>query len=88
MHEPIGQPIEQIGMRRPRTHVAEVAGRSHQPFAEMMLPDAIHDHASGERIFGAGDPAGQCEAPQRASFSVWREIWLLLSSARLAPAAA
>ena len=27
--------------------------------AEMILPDAIHHHARGQRIFGIDDPLGQ-----------------------------
>ena len=37
-------------MRRPLAHLAEVAGRAHDAFAEVVLPDAVDHHARGERI--------------------------------------
>ncbi len=49
-HEFSREPIEQFRMRGSRAVCAEVAGRADQPFAEMILPDAIHHHARGERI--------------------------------------
>ena len=54
-----GQPVEQLGMRRPAAQAAEVAGRGNQTAAEMILPDAIHHHAGGERIILGSDPLGQ-----------------------------
>ena len=56
--EPGGEPIEQLGMRGLLAHDAEVARRADQAFAEVMLPDAVHDHARRQRIIGAGQPFG------------------------------
>src|SRR3954471_13568158 len=46
-------------MRRPRPIVPEIAGRLHDPTAEMMLPDAIGDDPRRERIGGVGDAFGE-----------------------------
>ena len=45
-----------------RSGQAEVIGGSHEAFSKMSLPDPIHQHSSGERIFGGDEPVGQCEA--------------------------
>ena len=42
--------VEQLGMRRPFAKLAEIAGRPHQPFAEMMHPDPVGQHTGRERI--------------------------------------
>ena len=39
-------------MRRTRAVRAEVARGADQSFAEMILPESIHHHASGERVVG------------------------------------
>ena len=54
-------------MRRPVAVDAEIAGRPHDAFAEVMLPQAIHHHARRQRIRGRGDPLGQSQPPSRAS---------------------
>src|SRR5690242_8784813 len=46
---------------------AEIAGRAHDAFAEMVLPEAIHHHASGQRIRGGGNPFGQSQPASGAS---------------------
>jgi hypothetical protein len=38
-----GQPIEQLGMRGPRTHAAEVVGTVNESGAEMVVPNAVDD---------------------------------------------
>ena len=40
---------------------AEVAGRRDQARAEVVEPEAVHQHAGGERVVRAGDGAGQFE---------------------------
>ena len=50
-------------MGRRAAHDSEIAGRGHQPNAEMVLPDAIHNHPGGKRIVRAGQPASQPETP-------------------------
>ncbi len=44
-HKPGGEPLEQLGVVRPGTGGAEVAGRSGQPFPEEVRPHAIDLHA-------------------------------------------
>src|SRR5437762_2207269 len=54
-----GQPVEELGMRRPCAGGAEVARRRDEAAAEMIVPDPVHHHARGERILGTRDPIGQ-----------------------------
>ena len=54
-----GQPVEQLGMRRPGAVAAEVVGRLDESAAEMIVPEAIGDRAPGEHISRAGEPVGQ-----------------------------
>src|SRR5207302_671998 len=54
-----GQPVEQLRMRRQRAHPAEVARRSDQTPAEVLLPDAIDDRPPGEDILRIAQPACQ-----------------------------
>ena len=63
VHELAGQPVQQLGMGWPRSGASEVAGRAHQPHAEVMLPDAVHHDPGGQRMVGLGQPLGQREAP-------------------------
>ena len=63
--EAMGQPVEQLGMRRLLAQLAEVARGGHQPAAEMILPDAVDDDARGERIVRLREPAGQRRAAAR-----------------------
>src|SRR5687767_11537825 len=56
------EPIEQLRMRRPRTLKTKIAGRSNDPATEVILPDAIDQDASSQRIGRAGQPVGQCQA--------------------------
>ncbi len=58
----VGQPIQQLGMRGTLAHAAEIVGRADDAASEMIMPDAIHHHARGQRIFGIGDPAGKLGA--------------------------
>jgi hypothetical protein len=46
-------------MRRGFSTETEVVWRPDQSFAEVGLPDPIHDHPGGERILGARQPLGQ-----------------------------
>ena len=57
--ELIRQPVQQLGMGGALAHQAEVAGRGHDPPAEMVLPDAVRHDAAGEGIFGASQPIRQ-----------------------------
>ena len=46
--------------------MAEVTGRRREAPAEVLLPNTIDDHPRSERVFLAGDPAGQGSAAARA----------------------
>src|SRR5262249_48143371 len=54
-----GKPVEQIGMRRLRAHVAEIVWRIDDAAAEVVVPNAIDDGAPGERVARIADPARQ-----------------------------
>ena len=53
-------------MRGAGAHAAEIVRRVDDAAAEVILPDAIHHHARGERIVGIGDPLGQFGARSSA----------------------
>ena len=55
-------------MRRARAVLPEVIRCVHQADAEVMLPDPVHHHARGQRIFRAGNPIGQLQA----ALLLWR----------------
>ena len=55
------QMVEQFGMRGPLAQQAEIAGRADDAAAEMVLPDAVDDHAGRQRVVAAGDGPGQFE---------------------------
>ena len=56
------QPVEQFGMRRGIAHHAEVARRADQAPSEVVMPDAVDDYASGQRVCRVGQPIRQ-DAP-------------------------
>ena len=56
------EPVEQFGMRGRGAHEAEVVRGGDEALAEVLLPDAVHDHAGGERVIGARDPLCKAEA--------------------------
>ena len=62
-----GQPVEQLGMRGMGAILAEIAGRAHQPFAEVILPDPVHHHPRCQRVLGAGNPFCQRQPAARAA---------------------
>ncbi|MCG3163389.1 MAG: hypothetical protein JMDDDDMK_04795 [Acidobacteria bacterium] len=55
------KPVEQFGMRRQFATRAEIFGRRHQTLSEVLLPDAIDDHARGERVVFVHDPFRQSQ---------------------------
>src|SRR5258708_18861694 len=61
-----GQVIEQFRVRRPLAKLAEIAGCAHDSLPEVKCPNAIGDHASGERIVRAGDRLGQLQPAARS----------------------
>src|SRR5262249_15327777 len=74
LHRPVvldefsGEPVEQLGMRRPRPEVAEVVRRDDDAFAKVALPDAVHEDAGRKRMIGPSQPTGPCHPPTAA----WR----------------
>src|SRR5262249_47797833 len=59
-----GKPIQQLRMRWRSALSPEVVFGFHQPHAEILLPEAIHGHAGGERVGGIDDPPSQVQAIQ------------------------
>ena len=59
------QVVEQLGVRRLFSELAEIVGGAHQRLAEVPAPNAVGDDARGKRIAFADDPAGQVEAAAR-----------------------
>ena len=59
------QIVQQLGMARWVATDAKVTWSIHQTLAEMMMPEAIHNDAGGEWVFGMGDPVRQSEATLR-----------------------
>src|SRR5688572_29287610 len=57
-----GEPIKQFGMARTRAGEAKIVWRGDQAHAEVMLPNAIHIDAGGQRIFFGGDPLRERES--------------------------
>ena len=64
LDEPVGQPVEQLGMGRRLAHRAEVARGSHQADAEVVLPDPVDDHASRQGVGRVDQPVRQGEPAQ------------------------
>ena len=57
-HQLDREPIEQFGMRRPIALHSEIVRRRHNAAAEMLLPESVNDHASGQRMVGPREPIG------------------------------
>src|SRR5262249_22585814 len=51
---------------------AEIVRRLHNPFAEMIFPDAVDHDAGGQRVLRVGDPVGQEFSP--ASAMIFRNL--------------
>src|SRR4051812_35039242 len=60
--KPEGEPIEEFGMSRERAHPAKIVRRIDKPAAKMVLPDAIHNRAAHEHVFGIRDPSRERSA--------------------------
>ena len=58
-HQRVGQPVQQLGMRRSRGSRAEVAGRGDQATAQQVPPHPVDPDSSRERIVLAGNGPGQ-----------------------------
>ena len=50
-------------MRRLFAHVTEIAGRGDDAFAEMVVPQPVHQHPRSERVVAGDDPAGKSQTP-------------------------
>src|SRR3954468_16937716 len=54
--------VEQLGVARPLSHAAEVAGGADQASAEVALPDPVNQDPGGQRIVRACERAGELES--------------------------
>src|SRR5437667_10373970 len=50
-------------MRGALAVLAEIARSAHDPRTEVMLPDAVHHRARGQRVIRARDPFCEAQAP-------------------------
>ena len=77
VHELHGQPVEQLWMGRWIAHRAEVVQRADDAAPEVVVPDAIDDHARCEWVLARRDllcerqPAARCP-PVLARDGRWR----------------
>ncbi len=58
----IREVVEEFGMARWAATDTEIAGRVHQTLAEMVMPETVHDHTSGEWVVGMRDPIRERES--------------------------
>ena len=59
LHQLHRQGVEQLGMGGGCTLAAKIKDGGYQWLTKVAVPHMIDDHTGGERIFPAGDPAGQ-----------------------------
>ena len=67
-------------MRWPLAVQPEITGRPDDPCAEMLLPDAIDQYASRERVLRAADPFSKFAPPLafvgiRRQTQIWRRLF-------------
>ena len=60
--ELVGEEVEQLGVARFVAAEAEIAGGGDEALAKVMVPEAVHDDAGGERVVGMGDPVREGES--------------------------
>src|SRR5688572_19915297 len=65
LHELDGEPVQQFGMGRLLTHLAEIVDCRHDAAAEVMVPHPVDDDARGQRILRRRDPLGERETAAR-----------------------
>ena len=53
------QPVQQFWMRWWLTQMPEIVRRRHDSAPKMLLPDAIDDDTSRQRVVGTANPLGQ-----------------------------
>ena len=61
-HEFCCEPVENVSVFRSGSEFAEFSGSAHESPAEVMEPEAIHEDASCEWMFAAGEPASEGES--------------------------
>ncbi len=74
LHELHRQPVENFRINRALALQAEVSRCAHQAGAEEHLPEMIHDHPRGERIFPRHDPLRQSESVGARAFRPGRDL--------------
>src|SRR5258706_16203028 len=67
LNEPMREPVKQFRMARLLAHPSKIAGSANQPFSKVVLPNAVYDNASRQRIVGVRNPLGQRQSAQAAS---------------------
>ena len=66
------EPFEQLGVGRLLAEFAEVVGRRHQSFPEVVQPEAVHQRAGGDRVRLRRQPVSQYRPPTAVFRSVGR----------------
>src|SRR5260221_256486 len=77
-----GQPIEQFRMRWPIPLLAEIVRSAHQSLPEVPTPNAVHQHAGGQRILRRGEKfrqGGTSSVRRHAARIAWRIVLRLLA---------
>ena len=67
MDKPVREPVEQLGVRWRGPHQTKVIGRAHQSLAKVLLPDAVHHDAGGERVVIRRQPVRQAQSAPSAA---------------------
>src|SRR5437762_652180 len=73
LNETSCQPVEQLQMTWQFSSQTEIARRSHQASAKVMLPNAIHHHARGQRVLRVCNSSRQFETaiPMLKRLAFW-----------------
>ncbi len=62
-NEPVGEVVEQFGVRGLVTQVAKVIGRFDNSGSKHRMPDAIHEDTGRERVLRTGNQVGHLHPP-------------------------
>src|SRR6516162_5125603 len=71
VHEFDSQPVQQFRMRRRIPHLAEIVESRNDAASEVMMPDAVDNHAGRQRVFPRGKPFRQ-SSPASGGLSIRR----------------
>ena len=56
------QPVQQLWVRWGSPHGSKVIRCGNDAVTHVVMPEPVHEDASGERVLGGGEPVGQCPA--------------------------